>query len=285
MKSAPKQPHSQPQLYEFEAIGTHWAIELLDRQAPTRELIMTVHDTVGQFDQRYSRFRDDSLIAKLARDGELHNPPEELVEMLQFAKQMYDESHGAFTIAVGASLHRMGYGSRRHGRAIRRDIWDGIVISPTHIVAPVGEMLDLGGFGKGWLIDRLCDVLRAAGVHSFIVNGGGDLYCESDVPIEFKLEDPHDETRQFGQTRITRGALAASNTIKRVWHDDAALKHHIIDPDTDDSSNSGVVATYVRADTALIADTMATILILRPELEAALKAKYHLQTILVREQA
>lgn len=271
------------QVYEFEAIGTHWVIEILSAQVFTDELLATIHRTVDLFDQRYSRFRDDSLIAQLARDGVLTDSPQELVDMLAFAKDMYEVSGGAFSIAVGASLHRMGYGSRAHGHDIRQTIWDEITYSRQKIVIPKGEMLDFGGFGKGWLIDRFVEILQAAEVREFIVNGGGDLYCQSDTPIEFKLEDPHDETKQFGQTRITRGALAVSNTIKRTWQDGEMQRHHIIDPVTDDSSDSGVIATYVRADTALIADTMATILIVRPELEVALKDKYRLETILVRQ--
>lgn len=271
------------QVYEFEAIGTHWAIEIVSGHTFSDELIATIHRTVELFDQRYSRFRDDSLVAQLAREGVLTNPPKELIDMLAFAKDMYEVSGGAFSIAVGASLHRMGYGLRAHGHSIRRNIWDEITYSRQKIVIPKGEMLDFGGFGKGWLIDRFVEVMRTAGIHEFIVNGGGDLYCESDAPIEFKLEDPYDETKQFGQTRITHGALAVSNTIKRAWQDGDAHKHHIIDPVTDDSSDSGIVASYVRADTALIADTMATILIVRPELEEALKHRYKLETILVRQ--
>lgn len=268
--------------YEFDAIGTHWAIEILSGQMFDEPLITKLQATVDQFDRRYSRFRDDSLIAQLAREGRLTNPPREMLEMLAFAKDMYEVSDGAFTVAVGASLHRLGYGSRAHGRGIHRHIWHEITFSEQEVVIPKGEMLDFGGFGKGWLIELFVHVMREAGVTEFIVNGGGDLYCQSNVPIEFTLEDPLDATKQFGQTRITSGALAVSNTIKRAWDDGDTRKHHIIDPATDDSSASGVIASYVRADSALIADTMATILILRAYLEPVLKKRYNLKTILVR---
>ena len=269
-------------IYEFDGIGTHWAIEILNGQEFSSSLIAKVHATVDQFDRRYSRFRDDSLIAELARTGTLHNPPAEMINMLTFAKEMYDVSEGAFTVAVGATLHRMGYGSRMHGHKLYPYIWDDIIISPEKVIIPKGEMLDFGGFGKGWLIELLIQVLRQTGIREFIVNGGGDLYCQSDTPIEFKLEDLYDDKRQYGQTKITRGALAVSNTVKRSWDDGGTRKHHIIDPMTDDSSDSGVIATYVRADSALIADTMATILILRPELEHDLIERYNLRTIIVR---
>lgn len=269
--------------HEFGAIGTHWAIEILSLQEFSAALITELHATADRFDQRYSRFRDDSLIAELARTGELISPPEEFVLMMDFAKEIYNVSRGAFNIGVGATLHRLGYGQRQHGHSIRKSIWDEISYSSDRITVPKGEMLDFGGFGKGWLIELFVADMRSAGITEFIVNGGGDLYCQSVEPIEFKMEDPYDASVQFGQTRIAQGALAVSNTIKRAWSDGEKIKHHIIDPETDDSSQSGVVASFVRADSALIADTVATILIVRPELEDELKAHYNLKTILVRD--
>jgi len=270
-------------VHEFDAIGTHWAIEILSSKKFSDALIAELHATADRFDQRYSRFRDDSLIAELARTGELINPPEELILMMDFAKEMYSVSQGAFNVGVGATLHRFGYGQREHGHLLNKNIWDDISYSQEKITIPKGEMLDFGGFGKGWLIELFVACMRCAGIKEFIVNGGGDLYCQSDMPIEFKLEDPYDATVQFGQTHITHGALAVSNTIKRVWDDGEDAKHHIIDPETDNSSESGVIASYVKADSALIADTVATILIVRPELEDVLKARYELKTILVRD--
>jgi len=269
--------------HEFDAIGTHWALEILSEQEFTQALIDELHATADRFDQRYSRFRDDSLVAQLARTGTLLDPPEELILMMDFAKDMYGVSQGAFNIGVGATLHRLGYGKREHGHSVRKNIWDEITYSSAKITVPKGEMLDFGGFGKGWLIELFMTIMQGAGVTEFIVNGGGDLYCQSREPIEFKLEDPYDASVQFGQTRITHGALAVSNTVKRAWEDGDDTKHHIIDPETDDSSQSGVVASYVKADSALIADTMATILILRPELEDELKVRFDLKSILVRD--
>lgn len=37
--------------------------------------------------------------------------------------------------------------------------------------------------------------MKLAGVTSFIVNGGGDMYVQADESIEFALEDPYDPTK------------------------------------------------------------------------------------------
>ncbi|MFZ1802112.1 MAG: FAD:protein FMN transferase [Candidatus Saccharimonas aalborgensis] len=272
-------------LYEFDAIGTHWWLEILSGQEFSQELRADLDDIVNQFDKRYSRFRDDSLVAELLRTGKVINPPTEMVKMMEFAREMYHASDGVFDITIGNTLHRLGYGKRKAARQLHvRDFWRDVAVSDNEIVLPEPVMLDFGGFGKGWLIDVLSQHLRDFGIDAFIVNGGGDLYCQSETPIEFALEHPTDSTKKIGQTQITSGALAASNTLKRVWQDGNQTKHHIIDPRRDDSSDSDVVATYVRAATACIADTMATILILRPDLERVLQKQYGLQTILVRNK-
>lgn len=271
-------------IYEFDSIGTHWWCEILDETGQfDQTLIDNIDATCQQFDREYSRFRDDSLVSELARTGKLTNPPTEMLAMFDFAREMYEVSGGAFDISVGALLHKYGYGSRMHGGDGIPDFWQKISYDAHKVSIPKGLMLDFGGLGKGWLIDKLSQVMRDHGVMQFIVNGGGDLYVQSDQPIKFALQDPYDSSQSVGETQIASGALAASSTLKRTWEHDGAKYHHIFDPATQNSSAGPVVATFVRADSALVADTMATILILRPELNDALTKRYGLQVMLIKQ--
>lgn len=273
-------------IYDFDGIGTHWWIERLDGKAFDDKLKKTIAATLEQFDQRYSRFREDSLVSELLQTGRLKNPPAEMLAMLEFAKEMHKVSQGAFDITVGNTLHQFGYGKRAIAKeeADTDTFWDDIVITPKEIRYPDGVMLDFGGFGKGWLIELFSEDMRTAGIDEFIVNGGGDLYVQSPTPVEFALQDPHDDTIGIGSVSIATGSLAASSTLKRVWQDGESQKHHIIDPRLHDSSRTSVVASFVVADRALIADTLATILILRPTLEPLLTQKYGIQAKLIRNK-
>jgi thiamine biosynthesis lipoprotein len=270
--------------HEFDAIGTHWWLECLDGGVFTVALKRKIAATVKQFDQRYSRFREDSLVAELYRTGRLSHPPAEMIRMLQFARQMYDATDGAFDITVGNTLHRLGYGKRSIAKQRNTsNYWNEMIITPVEIRYPDGVMLDFGGFGKGLLIDQIVRDLKLAGVHEFIVNGGGDLYVESSKPVRFVLENPYDQASSIGHVDIMRGALAASNTIKRSWDTEAGTKHHIIDPQLGDSSTSDIVASYVRADSALIADTLATIAILRPGITDTMQQAHQAKIFLIKK--
>lgn len=270
------------QLYEFEAIGTHWWLERLDGDEFNDVTRKALADYTSLFDQHYSRFRDDSLVTELARNGELHNPPQELLDMLGFANELSEVSDGSFSLLVGNALQSLGYGkSVRERTVLSQTEWDNVVWDTETVRVPRGTVLDFGGLGKGWLIDEYVKILREHGVKQYIVNGGGDLYVEADEPISFALEHPYDPSLKIGDIRIKKGSLAASSIVKRAWKQGNERLHHIIDPITGKPSDSDVVATFVCAHTALVADSLATALLVRPTLRDVLEARYNAETLLV----
>ena len=269
-------------MYEFDAIGTHWWCEILGSDGSFPDALKRIiQDECEKFDKAYSRFRDDSLVMKLYQTGELLHPPKELIDMLAFAKEMYEVTDGAFDITVGNTLHHLGYGKRKFGNELPEDFWNTLSYSPESVTIPPGIMLDFGGFGKGWLIDRIAEIMRAHGIAEYIVNGGGDLYVESDTIREIALEDPHQPGIRYGSTSISRGALAASSTQLRRWEHEGVRYHHIIDPRTKLPTHS-VTGSFVKADRAILADAIATALIVNPSLESHIKQHYSLDVIIAK---
>lgn len=267
------------QVYEFDSIGTHWWCEVLGGQGFTDSLRQEIKDYCARFDRDYSRFRRDSLVSQLARTGKLVDPPAEMFEMLTLATEMKQVTRGAFDVLVGNDLSRLGYGVTDYElNATKNEI----ELSRDEIKVTTGTVLDLGGIGKGWMIDEISKIFRRHGIDQFIVNGGGDLYCQSDGPVEFALEHPNDPDSMMGKVHMKRGALCASSTVKRTWGDGDAKLHHIIDPVTHQPADSRVMATFVLADTAVIADAIATTSIVRPELEMTLCKRYKARAMIVR---
>lgn len=267
---------------EFDALGTHWWIELIGSFADT-ELVNALTERVSSFERDYSRFDPESLVGKLNEQKYLNNPPEEMRNMLQFAKDMYQATDGVFNISVGGSLTKIGYGKGAKNAKLDPHLWDDVKITKKRISIPEDCELDFGGFGKGWLIDSLGALLQQHGRTQYVINGGGDILVQSNKPVELALEHPKDETRKIGTTRIVRGALASSSSIKRAWKKGGKRQHHIIDPRTGKPSKSQVISTFVRANSALVADVMSTILLIAPELNERLRDAYQLKTILLNK--
>ena len=267
---------------EFESLGTHWWIEVLDTK-PDADIERRILHRVRAFHDDYSRFIPDSFIGRLNATKVLKQPPKELIDMLIFAREMFTASEGIFNISVSSTLGKLGYGTAGAKTQIDSSLWEHVVITSDEITIPGDVEIDLGGFGKGWIIDEIGEILHRNGRPHFVINGGGDILVSSPIPIEITLEHPLDSTLMIGSTMITRGALGVSSTKKRVWKQGDVTYHHIIDPRIEAPSESEISATFVRAERALIADTLATVLLIDPTQNSKLTKKYDLQTILIRE--
>lgn len=268
----------------FEGLGTRWVIELLGDYkhfpALLRKLVL---ETVEQFNEKYSRFRADSYIGRLNFDGRVANPPQELLDMFDFAAKMYRATDGAFDISIAAVLQSNGYGQLETPREHQSIFWNEVKYNRDEIVIPEGTSVDLGGFGKGWLIDTLSVLLEKQDYPYYVINGGGDLAVSAPEPIELGLEHPYDPTQVIGTTMLQKGGLAVSSIVKRRWLKGGKSHHHIIDPATLEPSANGVVSTYVKGASALMTDTLSTVVLLRPELKEKLEKQFGVQTIIITQ--
>lgn len=267
-------PKPNTHIFEFDAIGTHWWCEDLSGTPLEAKLQRAILDYADQFDQAYSRFIPSSFVDQLNHGHQIDHPPQELLDMLTFAREMYDASDGAFNISIGGSLHAAGYGSRDLAAHVWPDIWKHLRYSSQCVSVPPGMTLDFGGFGKGWMIDHIAALMTQHGVAHYIVNGGGDLRVNAPVSLRFALEDPSGGDTLRGYVQLQRGALAVSANTKRSWQHDGTTYYHIMSPTGEKLRARGA---YVLGSSALITDTLATIALLRPDLTSILEQRYNVQ--------
>ena len=267
----------------FNGLGTIWIVELIDSVHFPTKLKNSILSEVQKFDNDYSRFKPSSYIGKLNIHKSILDPPEELIDMFSFAHKMFKVSQGVFNISVGGTLQRLRYGDTKTSRDVNLHFWDKVIYDNRSITIPIESAVDFGGFGKGWLLDKLAMLLENAGYLHYIINGGGDIVLSSDKPVELGLEHPYDSKKIIGTTLIQHGSLAVSSTVKRQWKIGHTTSHHIIDPITNDSSQTPIISTYVRGQTALITDTLATILLLRPEMKDEFEKYFNVQAILIHK--
>ncbi len=135
--------------FSFEAIGTHWQIDI--HPAPKKELSLRstdivrstgrtkndvrltsdwcgVHESrtteayallqekiknrIAGFDKHYSRFRDDSLVSEMARNAGSYTLPDDARLMMGLYETLYAATDGAFTPLIGSVLVEAGYDAK-----------------------------------------------------------------------------------------------------------------------------------------------------------------------------
>ncbi len=251
--------------HSWQALGTHFTVTIWDDRDASflAHIVERVEKHSHTFDALYSRFKPDSLITKLSTQIGLVAVPEALTAMLRLYTDLYTATQGKINPAIGFALADTGYDStyRLTPKDTVRDVpafTDAVtIVDDHHIDLHEHVLLDLGALGKGFLIDELYTMLHTAGLERFLVDGSGDIryFSSTSEPIACGLEDPSDTTKVIGVLYITGGSLCASAINRRRWGD----RHHYIDPH-DTSSPQSVLATWVLADTAALADGLSSAL-------------------------
>ncbi len=257
---------TDPRRFSYESMGTKWQITIWDEldDVTFEHLSSSIIDQSKAFDQTYSRFIKSSLIWSLTEQRGRIKVPKDLISMLRLYQDLSDLSDGKCNPLVGFSLSDLGYDadySLKPKETIRPvpDFRAALkIIDDDHIELRESVLIDLGALGKGFFVDKISAFLRAQRIKRFLVDGSGDIfYCGNGESILCGLEHPGDTTKAIGVIELKHGALCASATNRRRW----GKYHHTIDPHSL-TSPEDLLATWVMADTATVADGLATCLFL-----------------------
>jgi thiamine biosynthesis lipoprotein len=243
--------------FEFEAIGTHWKIDLPD-SVPV-SLQQVILDRIEVYDRVYSRFRTDSTIWKLSQAGGVLHLDQQGKALFTLYKSLYDLSDGLVTPLIGQTLAQVGYD--HHYSFIPSTItsppaWEEILeLSDDQLLLKRPFLIDTGAAGKGQLIDIVSGLIEEQGIETYIVDAGGDIRHYTGTEGRIGLEHPDDSTKVIGVTVLHQASICGSAGNRRTWGN----YHHVFHPKTLTSVNS-VLATWVIAETTMLADGLSTAL-------------------------
>lgn len=243
--------------HEFWATGTEWWISV-----ETPEQARIAEALVRHAEQKLSRFLPDSSLSALNRCR--FTSDRLLVEVVQHAFRWRCLTKGAFDPSMGRHIQALGYDqsflslSPQAPQPVGPPTPLAIVVQGTQLQLQGEGDIDLGGIAKGFIVDKVIDMLWAQGGRQAVVDGGGDIRVLGG-PWPIELESGH-------VVDISDAALATSSVCKRRWRDTLGDEHHhILDPHRGISVSAGVDVVTVHAKTAMVADVLATALLVETE--------------------
>ncbi|WP_457101540.1 FAD:protein FMN transferase [Microbacterium sp. P5_E9] len=244
--------------WRFDAIGTVWEIET--DAALGAALRTEVTRLIGGFDAEWSRFRDDSVVSRLARHGGEVPAPADAAIMLDAFADLSRATDGAVNPLIGAALEHRGYDRRYsfvdRGPQAAPDQWQRLLTwTADRLTLSEPALIDVGALGKGRLVDLVMAAVSAVTDGTVTVDAGGDLAVRGPAQ-RIGLEHPYDPRRAIGVIELTDAALCASATNRRAWGEGL---HHVLDARTGVPVRT-IAATWAVAATAMHADAIATAL-------------------------
>ncbi|WP_229509197.1 FAD:protein FMN transferase [Massilia sp. CCM 8734] len=185
-----------------------------------------------------------SLNDAIAR-GEPFTADAEMVSLLQSATVVADRSGNLFNPAIGRLIRLWGFQSsdiapqapaaadvRRwlDARPRLSDLrYDGNTISSTNKAV----MIDLGGYAKGYALDRAALILRQGGVEAALVNVGGNVIAIGQPggrAWRVGIQDPRADGALAQVDLRDNEAMGTSGDYQRYFLKDGKRHPHIIDP-------------------------------------------------------
>jgi len=236
-----------------------------------------------------SEWRDDSDVGRInANAGSWVEIGPETLEVLEKSLWAGQMSDGTFDITFQSMSSLWKFGSAQDAnpavpsaaevaRARTRVDYRRVELErePKRARIPRQFAIGLGGIAKGYIVDRAAAALRSAGLHSFLVQAGGDLYGAGKKPDGSRwvsgIQDPRGPQGSFfASVELEDHAFSTAGDYARAFIHNGKRYHHILDPRTGYPASASRSVTVWARD-ALTADMVDdAVFILGPERGLAL---------------
>lgn len=259
---------------KFHAMGTVCAVTLVEpTRAAANAYLDRLLDWVADFEARYSRFIDSSLICRInnAAGREWVPIDEETQGILSLCHQMVFLTQGAFD-PTALPLIRL-WNWKASPAVVPDDAqiqrtrelvgWGRVAIRPGAVfLTQPGMCLDLGGIGKEYAVDAAVAMASEYGVEHVLVDFGQDIRASGRSPgrpaWHVGLEDPKAPGTCWGSVAVTDAAVASSGDYLRHFMHGGRRYGHIIDPRTGYPVNNGCRSVTVIASSSTLAGILST---------------------------
>lgn len=276
---------------EFPAMSTTVQLAAEGDPARLRPAFDQVRRFVEQSERRFSRFLDDSELARLNRSaGHWFEASGPMLALITEALYLYHLTDGLFDPSVLSALRLAGYDrdlNEIRGQDLPASLPPNRPFLPFDrtsldhetggIRLAAGMQIDLGGIAKGWIASQAAKLLLAV-TEVCAVGAGGDMALVG-LPAtasawEIGLEDPRQAERMLAVLRVQPGGLATSTVTRRRWTQAGVPRHHIIDPRSGAPSDSPWLSVTVSHPSPTLSEAFAkALLIAGPSAAPALATK------------
>ncbi len=186
--------------------------------------------------------------------------PKEVIGLLQDAASWSDRSDGLFNPAIGNLIELWGFHSDTFAARLPDPAKvDQLVkanprMADLHfdgdrvVSANPAVRLDLGGYAKGYALERAANLLKAQGVHNALVNIGGNIIAvgqHGDRPWKVGIQHPR-QPGAIATLELRDGeAIGTSGDYQRYFELAGKRYCHLIDPRTGWPANGAQAVTVL----------------------------------------
>ena len=236
-----------------------------------RNAVLEALDLCADYELVFSRTKPESELYRLNAAGSMTVSPA-LREVLALALEYCAESGGRYDVTMGGVSALYDFSGEAHfpgGAAIAGALshvgWENVRIEgDTVTLADPDAVLDLGSIAKGWIADRMKDLLTERGVRHAILSLGGNVLCLGGKPdgadYTIGIQYPErDSTALAAKVRVREESVVTSGVYERFFVEDGVTYSHLLDPATGLPLKTGLLAVSVVGPCSARCDALSTV--------------------------
>lgn len=205
--------------FTHKAMATLYEILIeYDDKVYAEQAAKAVFDEIDRLEEGLSRFLPNSEISMInnLKSGDKLLLSEDTLECLIQSQKLFEITNGAFDISVGSHKENWNEQIPLHQKFEIKEL--------EHTITVLSEDLniDLGGIGKGYALDKICDLLLEWDVSNAFIHGGGSSVKSIGSLNKFKgwpitLSNPNNPKQTLADILIKDFSISASG-IKKGDH-------------------------------------------------------------------
>lgn len=257
-------------------LGTYVRIQLYESNTKKAEAVLhQAFREIARIDTLAGTFVEQGELEKINTTGTGRISPE-LKAIIEHALAVSRLSQGAFDITVYPLEELWGFYTGNYhlpaqseiGQALKSVGYTNVVLTGDSISLRNRARIDLGGIAKGYAVDRACEIIKANGIRTGLVDAGGDIRVfgkkPGGKPWRIGIKNPRGNGI-IKTVEVSDQAITTSGDYEKYFEVDHTRYHHIFDPTTGYPSQPAISVTIITRD-AQSADALATaVMVLGPE--------------------
>lgn len=225
--------------------------------------------------QSLSPFSKESVITHINQNTDL-TADSLFTYVFQLAKQISEETHGAFDITVAPLVNAWGFGFKNATQidsltidSIRQFVGiDKVRMENGKVIKDDPRlMLDCSAIAKGFGVDCVARLFDRKGIKNYMIDIGGELVMKGENAQmntwRIGINKPIDDSLAVNQElqtilEISNAGMATSGNYRNFYYKDGKKYAHTIDPRTGYPVQHNILSSTVIAKDCATADAYAT---------------------------
>ena len=251
----------------FTALGTINNITLYFDDIDTNKannILDLIEEYINDLDNKLSIFKSTSEISLINNNNKYIKVSNDTFKIIKLAKEYSKITYNTFDITTKPLkdiwLNKTIPNNKEIKNILKLINYKDIILNNKDMSIKLrhkGQAIDLGGIAKGYIIDKIKDILKNNNFNNALINLGGTVSSIGEYR-NIGIRNPFNKNNYFATINSKDEDIITSGSYEQYYKINNKVYHHIIDPKTGYPADTDLISVTLIGNTGAKLDALAT---------------------------